>query len=151
MGRRPRRDARRLERPFVILVDTSAWIEFLRATGSAHDQAVRAAIAAQSVLVPDVVRLELLAGAGSETRADEFSRMLASFASEATASPLDHDTASQLYRSARRSGHTVRSLFDCLVAAIALRVDAPVLARDRDFEALASVSQLVLVAVGETG
>ena len=49
-----------------------------------------------------------------------------------------------LYRATRRSGQTVRSLIDCLVAAVALRVDAPVLARDRDFEILAGVSRLRL-------
>jgi hypothetical protein len=38
----------------------------------------------------------------------------------------------------------VRSLLDCLVAAAAIRTDAPVLARDRDFEVLATVSDLHL-------
>lgn len=36
----------------------------------------------------------------------------------------------------------MRSLLDCLIAAIALRLDAPLLARDRDFEALATISSL---------
>ena len=40
---------------------------------------------------------------------------------------------------ARVAGVTPRSLTDCLVAQVALREDVPLLARDRDFEAIASV------------
>jgi predicted nucleic acid-binding protein len=47
-----------------------------------------------------------------------------------------------LYRSARRSGLTIRSSVDCLIAACALRHDLEVLHRDRDFPALSAVSSL---------
>lgn len=47
-----------------------------------------------------------------------------------------------LYRSARRSGITVRSSADCLIAACALRHDLEVLHRDRDYAALAEISPL---------
>jgi predicted nucleic acid-binding protein len=47
-----------------------------------------------------------------------------------------------LYRTARRSGVTVRSSVDCLIAACALRHDLEVVHRDRDYPALARVSPL---------
>ena len=50
--------------------------------------------------------------------------------------PLD------LYRSARRTGLTVRSSADCLIAVCALRHDLEVLHRDRDFAAIAKVAPL---------
>lgn len=50
--------------------------------------------------------------------------------------------AVQLYRAARRAGHTVRSGVDCLVAACALRNDLTVLHHDRDYAVLATVSGL---------
>ena len=37
----------------------------------------------------------------------------------------------------RRQGETVRKMIDCLVAAVAIRVDAPVLHMDRDYDILA--------------
>jgi len=43
---------------------------------------------------------------------------------------------------ARRSGFTVRSGVDCLIAACALRHGLMVLHHDRDFDALARVSSL---------
>ena len=50
--------------------------------------------------------------------------------------------ASQLYRTARNAGITVRSATDCLIAACALRHDAVLLHRDRDYDHLARVSSL---------
>lgn len=131
----------------MIVVDTSAWVEFLRGTGSAAHHALRALIADEVVLgVPDVVRLELLAGA-DEVAVPDLRRLLARGEALPAASPGDHELAASLYRRARSTGHTVRSLVDCLVAAAALRVDAEVLAVDRDYEVLASVSELRLTPV----
>jgi predicted nucleic acid-binding protein len=130
----------------MIVVDTSAWAEYLRATGSDADVALTRAVRAQNAIgVPDVVRLELLAGAGSDGQVRDLQRLLARFTALPGASPADHERAAALYRAARRTGETVRSLLDCLVAAAALRTDSAVLARDRDFEVLAEVSPLRLV------
>lgn len=129
-----------------MVVDTSGWVEYLRATGSRGDRILTAAIRkGEDILVPDVVRLELLAGAADEAAALDLRRLLARCTAVPAASPADHDAAASLYRVARRSGRTVRSLLDCLVAAVALRTEAPVLARDRDFEVLAEVSPLRLM------
>jgi predicted nucleic acid-binding protein len=93
---------------------------------------------------PTTPRAELLAGAGSDEQVRDLQRLLARFHAFPTASPSDYEVAAALYRTARRSGETVRSLLDCLVAAAALRTDAAVLARDRDFTVLARVSSLRL-------
>jgi len=50
--------------------------------------------------------------------------------------------AAELYRAARRNGLTVRSGVDCLIAACALRHALEVLHHDRDYSALARVSDL---------
>ena len=146
VGRRPGRAARGHGAAQVILVATSAWVEFLRGTDSPADRVLTQALRGGDELgVLDVVRLELLAGAGAEERVDDLRRLLARFTPLPAASPADHEQAAALYRAARRSGETVRSLVDCLVAAAALRLHVPVLARDRDFAALARVSELELV------
>lgn len=114
-------------------------------TGSPTALALRRGITSADELgVPDVVRLELLAGA-AEGDVDSLRRCLARFAALPASSPSDHELAAALYRGARREGRTVRSLVDCLVAAAALRLDAPVLAQDRGYAALAAVSELELV------
>lgn len=129
----------------MIVVDTSAWVEYLRMTGSPANTELTRALRAQDDLgVVDVVRMELLAGAGSDEQVVTVSRLLARGLALPTLSPGDHEYAASLYRSARRSGATVRSMIDCLVAAVAVRLDAPVLAQDRDFEVLRQVCPLRL-------
>lgn len=129
----------------MIVVDTSAWVEYLRATGSPANVALRRALrAGDEIGVVDVVRMELLAGAGSEVQVVTVSRLLATGVSLPTHSPGDHEYAAMLYRASRRSGETVRSMIDCLVAAVAVRLDAPVLAQDRDFHVLKQVCPLRL-------
>ena len=51
--------------------------------------------------------------------------------------PGDFDQAAALYRQCRRRGETVRVLIDCLIGALAIRVDVPVLHCDADFDTLA--------------
>lgn len=51
--------------------------------------------------------------------------------------PIDYENAAALYRTCRLSGQTVRKLIDCLIAAVAIRADLPVLQADVDFDALA--------------
>jgi len=69
----------------------------------------------------------------------------AMFALPIVESPLRQgvfEEAVELYRSARRSGLTVRSSIDCLIAACAIRHNLTVLHKNRDFAALAAVSAL---------
>lgn len=122
----------------VIVVDTSAWVEFLRATGSRTHEKLRTLIAEDAPLATtDVVVMELLAGAPTEARVRELRRFLLRFHHLPTGGLGDFERAAAVYRRCRRGGETVRSLSDCLVAAAALRAGASVLGHDRDFEVMA--------------
>ena len=126
----------------MILVDTSAWIEYLRGTGSPACTAVRDVLAAE-VAVCDPVRMEVLAGARSETHVADLRRLLARATVLPTAAQ-HYEEAAQLFRAARARGLTVRRMIDCLIAAVAIDFDVPVLQADRDFEAIAAASRLTL-------
>ncbi len=58
---------------------------------------------------------------------------------------LPYEDAADLYRACRRAGETVRTLTDCLVAALAIRTGAAVLHADEDFAAIARHTALGLV------
>jgi predicted nucleic acid-binding protein len=99
----------------------------------------------RSVVVTEPVEMEILAGRiPSEVR---FRRLLGSFPAARVESG-DYVTAATLLRSARSTGRTPRSLLDCLIAAVAIRHDLPLLAADRDFETIAAVSSLQLDRAG---
>jgi hypothetical protein len=132
----------------VILVDTSAWVEHLRATGSATDEWLQAAIVSdESLLTTGVVTMELLAGARDDLHADRLRRLLARWPAVPVDEPSDFEVAAAIYRECRRSGRTVRRLPDCLIAAIALRSGARLLHRDADYDAIAEVVPLRVVTV----
>jgi predicted nucleic acid-binding protein len=124
----------------VILVDTSAWIEFLRDTGSPVCQRVDDLLATE-IATCDVVRMEVLAGARDEQHLQQLRRLLAR-ASTLPTEPMDYDAAAALYRTCRQRGHTVRKLIDCLIAAVAIRGNIPVLHGDADFDVLAQHTPL---------
>ena len=124
----------------MILVDTSAWIEFLRDTGSPICQRVDDLLATE-IATCDVVRMEVLAGARDEQHLQQLRRLLAR-ASILPAEPVDYDAAAALYRTCRQRDYTVRKLIDCLIAAVAIRGNVPVLHRDADFDILAQHTPL---------
>src|SRR5260370_26824801 len=59
--------------------------------------------------------------------------------------PLRWDTfmeAAEIYRQGRKSGYTIRSSIDCLIAAVAIENDVPVWHRDGDFSIIARYTRL---------
>ena len=127
----------------MILVDTSAWVEFVRDTRSAACNLVDEHLD-RSIATCDAVRMELLAGARSERHLDDLRRLLER-AEVIPTGPTDYDLAASIYRSCRQIGETPRSLVDCLIAAVAIRAGTPVLHADRDFTMIARVSRLDLI------
>lgn len=119
----------------MILIDTSAWVEFLRGTGSPACERVDALLGSR-IATCDPVRMELLAGARDEQHLSDLRRLLARASVVQTAS-ADYENAAVLYRACRQSGATVRKLIDCLIAAVAIRAGVPVLHADTDFDTLA--------------
>ena len=119
----------------MVLIDTSAWVEFLRDTGSTVCRRVDELLDAE-IAVCDAIRMEVLAGARDELHLQALRRLLA----RATVLPTDpahFEEAAALFRRCRRQGETVRRLIDCLIAAVAIRSGAPILHRDGDFDVLA--------------
>lgn len=127
------------------LVDTSAWIEYLRATGSsAHHQVRQLLSEGLTIHTTDAVVMEVLAGARDEAHSAQLRRLLTRCEFIAIQGLGDFEEAASLYRRCRRAGSTVRALTDCLIAAVAVRAGVAVLQADRDFDALARHTPLQL-------
>ncbi len=129
----------------MILIDTSAWIEFLRDTGTTVSDAVHELLM-EEIAVCDAVRMEVLAGARDESHLSSLRSLLARAAVIPTLT-TDYDDAAALYRRCRRRGETVRKLVDCLIAATAIRACATVLHNDADFDTLARHTELRVYSV----
>jgi predicted nucleic acid-binding protein len=127
-----------------VLADTSAWIAYQHDTTSAVSNAVRAGIESATIAVTDLVVMEMLAAVRPE-RVTQWSGLL-SRAIQLDQRPWDDtEAAAAIYRACRRGGFTPRSLVDCMIAAVAIRHDVPVLHHNRDYDAIAAHCELNVV------
>ncbi|MGI8953572.1 MAG: type II toxin-antitoxin system VapC family toxin [Nocardioidaceae bacterium] len=124
----------------MILADTSAWVEYDRATGRAVDKRMTALIAEGGPLaVTEPVMMEVLAGARSGQRESDLRRLLLGFDLLRFDAQVDFEGAARIYRQCRRAGFTPRGMLDCMIAAVAWRYGAALLAYDVDLDRVARV------------
>lgn len=124
----------------MILVDTSAWVEYDRATGSAVDQRLTSLIRHGGQLaVSEPIVMEVLAGARSDQREQDLRRLLLRFHLLHLDPAADFDAAVRIYHRCRRHGITPRGMIDCMIAAVAWRRQAALLAYDADRDRVARV------------
>jgi len=135
----------------VILADTSAWVEYDRATASRVDQRLQELVLGDGPLaVTEPVIMEVLAGARSDERKTDLRRLLLRFALLGFDAAIDFDAAARIYRRCRRAGITPRGMVDCMIASVAHRYGATLLAADADLSRVASVVGLDLDAASIT-
>jgi predicted nucleic acid-binding protein len=121
----------------VVLVDTSIWIAHL------DRNILQQHVALSEVTTCPPIVQEVLQGIRDE-HAYTVTRTTM-FALQMLESPLSSDVfeeAAQIYRTGRITGFTIRSPFDCLIAACAIRNDVPLLHSDRDFNTIARFTRL---------
>jgi predicted nucleic acid-binding protein len=124
----------------VILADTSAWVEYDRATGSDVDRRLAALIGGDGPLaITEPVVMEVLAGARDDRRESDLRRLLLRFHLLRFDVAADFDAAVRICRRCRRIGVTPRGMIDCMIAAVAWRSGATLLAWDADLDRVARV------------
>jgi predicted nucleic acid-binding protein len=124
----------------VILADTSAWVEYDRATGSQVDQRLEELISGHGHLaVTEPVVMEVVAGCRTDEREVDLRRLLARFTLLRFDAIADFDAAARIYRQCRGEGITPRGMVDCLIASVAHRHQATLLAADSDLSRVAGI------------
>jgi predicted nucleic acid-binding protein len=118
-----------------ILIDTSAWIEFLNGSPSATAEQVAGYLGGEADLCTcGLIATEVLQG----LRRDAGLRKVIELFEELTflepSGIGSYFRAAEVYRELRQRGTTVRSTIDCLIAVLAEEHGCAVLARDRDLD-----------------
>jgi len=132
----------------MILLDTSALIEFLNHTGSPFDRAIENIILSNSdAALTDIVLTEVLQGIRLERDYREIKESLLTFPVLSLKGPQSYIHAADIYRKCRAKGITIRSTINLLIAQAAIEHGASLLHNDRDFEAIAAVSSLQIFHV----
>ncbi len=129
----------------MILADTSAWVEYDRATGSSADLRLAELIAADGPLMfTEPVLMEVVAGARSDAREEDLRRLLLRFELAHFDVVSDFDAAARIYRRCRKAGVTPRGMVDCMIAAVAHRRGLALLVWDVDMVRVADVMGIEL-------
>lgn len=130
----------------MVLVDSSVWIDFLK-KGASLESALLSSLLeqAQDVATCGLIRQEVLQGIRNDLVVRKVGHLLAQAYYLFLDEPSDFDRAAEIYRNLRARGTTIRSPADCLIAAIAIRSDIPLLQRDRDFLTIARFCDLKLL------
>lgn len=125
----------------MLLLDSSVWIDYLRGhrTAAAVRQLIKDPV---ELVTTEPIVMELLAGADTPTRAKAIEQLVNGLPVLSVDPHLDFRSAASHYLSARRSGHTVRSIVDCLIAAVAIRTGAQLVHADADYDVLAACTTL---------
>jgi|SRR5450631_3305997 len=124
----------------MILADTSAWVEYDRATGSSVDNRLTELISHGGPLaVTEPVIMEVLAGARTDVRERDLRRLLQRPGLLHFDAAIDFDAATRIYRRCRSGGVTPRGMIDCMIAAVAWRRGATLLSHDIDLDRVAQV------------
>ncbi len=122
----------------MILADTSAWVEYDRRTDSPADRRLAELIEAVGpVAITEPVVMEVLAGARDDPRETDLRRLLLRFELLRFDSLADFDGAVRIYRRCRAAGVTPRGMVDCMIASVAWRRGATLLAHDADLDRVA--------------
>jgi predicted nucleic acid-binding protein len=127
----------------ILLVDTSVWIDFFAGRDTPQTRYFKDAIGeGGEVALTGVILAEILQGIPSDSEFARLRKALSSFRILQPASDETYVQAARLYRAGRKRGVTIRSLVDCLIAAIAIENAAAILHKDRDYERISGYAPL---------
>lgn len=133
----------------MVLVDTTIWIDLLRARDTIKVQRLRHLLKTDAAAITPVIVQELLQGASSASSLVTLSKHLQTMPMLIPANNLAiHQAAGILYAQCRWRGITPRSPHDCLIACIAIEFGVTLLHDDRDFLALATVEPKLILDAG---
>jgi hypothetical protein len=118
-----------------VLVDTSAWVDFLNGYSSTERQTVADLIASDhEICTCGVVVSEVFQGLRRSKERLRLSDLFSDLTFLEPAGIDDYFRAADLYRALRERGITIRSTIDCLIAIMAAEHGCSLLARDQDMD-----------------
>lgn len=129
----------------MIVVDTTVWIDFLEARATPFDLHLKELIEREaSTGLTDIIYCEVLQGIIPESKYRRIREILLAYPILRTRNLSTFEHAANIYRACRRKGLTIRKTADCLIAATCIEAGVELYHNDRDFEAIARVTQLKL-------
>ena len=126
----------------MILVDTSAWIDFFAGRELPHVAKLEQAILDnEDLALSGIILTEIFQGIADDTTYRRVRRYLSVLIMLPMPEPV-FVRAAELYRKLRKQGITIRKTNDCIIAATALEHHCELLHNDKDFAPIAKYFSL---------
>jgi hypothetical protein len=132
----------------MVIVDTTVWIEYLRAIENPETLWLDSQLERRRMGLTDLILCEVLQGISDERESVQVQNELLKFNVYRTGGSELAVAAAQNYRELRHSGYTVRKTIDCLIATFCLFGKHELLHRDRDFDCFERMLGLKVVHPG---
>ncbi len=117
-----------------LVADSSVWVSFYRKADTQAKQWLRDAISGHTVLVPDLVLVEVLRGIDKDDDARSIAREFENFEVVRIGGKSLALKATKHFRFLRSKAKTIRGTVDLLLATWCIENNIPLLHADRDFE-----------------
>ena len=116
----------------MVLVDTTVWIDFFSANLNPHVEALERLIAErEDICLCGIILTEILQGIRDNSEFKKTKELLANL----VFLPMSYSvylSSAEIYRALRRKV-TIRKPVDCMIAAVAIEHEIPLLHNDKDF------------------
>jgi predicted nucleic acid-binding protein len=117
----------------MILVDTTVWIDFFSARSYQHVKALENLILnREDICLCGIILTEVLQGIREDSEFNRTRNLLANL----VFLPMQYSVflrSAEIYRNLRRKGIMIRKPVDCMIAAVAIEHEIPLLHNDKDF------------------
>jgi predicted nucleic acid-binding protein len=132
----------------MILVDTSAWIDFFRGEETSVRRTLHSLIDGEEDLcLTGIILTEILQGIRDDKMSSDIQEYLLAFPFYHPRDVSTYVHAADIFKSCARKGRTVRKTVDCLIAAVAIEHDLTLIHNDRDFASIAACTGLKILEV----
>ena len=129
----------------MVIVDTTVWVDYLRATRTPETDWLHAEMDRERLGLTDLILCEVLQGVRADRQFVAVRAQLSTFEVFNTGGSDMAIRAARNFRQLRAEGYTVRRTIDCLIATFCLANDHVLLHTDRDFDAFEQVLGLRVV------
>ena len=124
----------------MVLIDTSAWIEFFNKKNNKISNKIEEIIKIDfNIYITHTILQEILQGIKEEKKYTEIKNSLLEYRILPFNFIDDSIGAANLYRRIRSKGITIKKSNDCLIAYQAIKFDIPILHLDRDFDNISNI------------
>ena len=118
----------------MIMVDTTVWIDFFNNNLTTQVEKLKDSLKnSKDICICGVILAEILQG----IRSDKQYLKTKSYLKNLIFLPMDYSTfikSAEIFRYLRKRGITIRKPIDCMIAAISVENNVPLLHNDRDFD-----------------